>query len=69
MDIGFYDDPAMTDPSLIGKYRERFELSETSSGSRLNIHSGPVSKQDSMDQGVLWDGALARIGELAESNM
>ena len=64
--MGFYDDPAMSDPAQLGKYRERFEISETPSGTQLKLHSGPVSKQDSMEHGALWDDALGRIKKLMD---
>ncbi|MGZ5189766.1 MAG: SRPBCC domain-containing protein [Flavisolibacter sp.] len=66
LDIGFYDDPTMSDPGKIGKYRERFEFSEIPAGTNLKIHSGPVSKQDSREHAGLWDGAMNRIKEIAE---
>ena len=66
LEVGFYDDASMTNPDQIGKYRERFELSEIASGTRLKVHSGPVSKQDSLEHGTLWDDALGRIKKLAE---
>ncbi|MGZ5192207.1 MAG: SRPBCC family protein, partial [Flavisolibacter sp.] len=66
LEVGFYDEPTMADPNQIGKYRERFELSEIPSGTLLKVHSGPVSKQDSLEHGALWDDALNRMKKIVE---
>ena len=66
LEVGFYDEPTMSPPAQIGKYKEAFAIADQQGKTRLSIHSGPVSKQDSKEHAALWETALNKMKELAE---